>query len=103
MKRGAVVLVNLDGMPVGLDAENGARVFQSVAVSNSLLRPHQSVLKELTQKDITDAIRLQGSNEARPKITHASFDTYIQKYRVAFETCALVGVPHYSTKVTGYT
>ena len=56
-----------------------------------------------TQNDITDAIRLQGSNEARPKITHASFETYIEKYRVAFETCALVGVPHYSTKVTGYT
>ena len=45
MKRGGVV--HLDGMPVGLDAENGARFFQSVAVSDSLLRPHQSVLKEL--------------------------------------------------------
>jgi hypothetical protein len=45
MKRGGVV--HLDGMPVGLDAENGVRVFHSIAVSDSLLRPHQSVLKKL--------------------------------------------------------
>lgn len=66
---------------------------------NKLRTPTLDVAGEM----LSQQLRYANSVKNPPKITRASFQKYIEKYQAAFETCARVGVPRYSTQVTGHT
>ena len=59
---------------------------------------------QFTTDDLTDNTKRYAASSAYPpKMDKRSFEVYIEKYRAAFQTCSRVGVPRYSTEITGYT
>ena len=59
---------------------------------------HMNTYNKLRTPNI-DTARLDDT--ASPVLTVRSFQNYIEKFKVVFETCASSGVPSHSTETTG--
>lgn len=69
----------------------------SMATYNKLRTPEIDNMQTTRQKEYS------ASASYPRRLTTDSFRTYIEKYKAAFEVCARVGVPRYTTQITGFT